>query len=107
MGEIVQEALKYVEARLEKSKFLCGNCLTLADVRAYPHLFRFDVIYHFLCMRSEGIRVRDLKRTSAWLKRLYKEISFEGCDDLQLATQFYLMGVKSAVSARDCDVKFY
>lgn len=105
--KIVQDALNHVEARLETRNFLCGDVLTLADVRAFPHLFRYDIIYHTLCLRGRGVRVRELKRTSMWLERMYKVYNFEGCDDLQIATQFYLLGGKSNISAHDCDTKFY
>ena len=107
---IVQDALDYVEnVLLAKSEFLCGDKLTIADVRAFPHLFRFDVIYHFLCMRSKGKRVSDLKRTSRWMKNMYDRVGFggEGVDDMQIATQFYLMGGRSNISSKDCSVKFY
>jgi glutathionyl-hydroquinone reductase len=108
--QIVQNALDYVENEcLRDSEFLCGDKVTLADVRAFPHLFRFDVIYHFLCMRNKGKRVSGLKRTSAWMKRMYEKVGVggEGVDDLQLATQFYLMGGRNNISAEDCDLKFY
>jgi hypothetical protein len=43
------------------------------------------------------------------MKNMYDRVGFggEGVDDMQIATQFYLMGGRSNISAKDCDVKFY
>merc|ERR1712217_304586 len=38
----LRSALAWVEDRLQQSLFLCGDTLTMADIRAFPHLFRFD-----------------------------------------------------------------
>lgn len=74
--------------------FLCGTSApSLADVRAFPHLIRFDLIYHRLMLRGEGPRIFSHKEKfphlQAWVKRMFgiPEI-FESCD-LQFATQFY------------------
>jgi glutathionyl-hydroquinone reductase len=43
------KALDELEVRLTKSRYLCGNQLTLADIRLFPTLIRFDAVYvpHF------------------------------------------------------------
>jgi glutathionyl-hydroquinone reductase len=43
------ETLDVLEARLGKSRYLCGNQPTLADIRLFPTLIRFDAVYvlHF------------------------------------------------------------
>eukprot|EP01018_Ginkgo_biloba_P030654 Gb_29988 [translate_table: standard] len=37
-----------LEAHLAASRYLCGDCLTLADIRLFTTLFRFDPVYHIL-----------------------------------------------------------
>merc|ERR1712154_715047 len=43
--------LDKMEAHLSKSLFLCGDVLTLSDIRAWVTLIRFDAVYfvHFKC----------------------------------------------------------
>jgi len=45
--------LDVLEQRLAKSRYLCGNQLTEADIRLLPTLVRFDAVYHghFKCNR--------------------------------------------------------
>lgn len=39
-------ALDRLEAVLDKSRFLTGNTVTEADIRLFPTLVRFDLVYH-------------------------------------------------------------
>lgn len=39
-------ALDRLEGMLDKSRFLLGNTLTEADIRLFPTLVRFDLVYH-------------------------------------------------------------
>merc|ERR1712167_477780 len=48
----LRSALEWFEKRVQNTDYLCGGKFTLADVRAFPHLFRFDVIYHKLMLRD-------------------------------------------------------
>jgi len=45
------DTLDWLEARLSQSRYLTGDRLTLADVRLFPTLIRFDSVYysHFKC----------------------------------------------------------
>lgn len=85
----VQSALQWVESRLQQHDYLCGSMITLADVRAFPHLFRYDVIYHYLMLRGQGAHVRDFPRVSGWLQRMFEKEAVCGTCDLQIATRFY------------------
>lgn len=85
----VQEALQWVETRLQQEHFLCGNILTLADVRAFPHIFRYDVIYHRLMLRNQGAHVRDFPCIMAWLKQMFSNETIVSTCDLQIANRFY------------------
>lgn len=40
------ESLDWLDARLAKSRFLCGDELTEADIRLFTTLVRFDAVYH-------------------------------------------------------------
>lgn len=44
----VFDSLDFIEARLDGQRFLVGNRLTEADVRAFVTLIRFDLAYHGL-----------------------------------------------------------
>lgn len=50
INEVFQK-LDELEARLSKSPFLLGSDLTLADIRLFTTLYRFDAVYvgHFKC----------------------------------------------------------
>ena len=64
-------ALDEVDAVLETSRYLCGSHLTLADVRLFTTLFRFDAVYYglFKCNRR---RISDYKNLGAYLRDLYQ-----------------------------------
>lgn len=42
------DTLDSLEVHLAASRYLCGDILTLADVRLFTTLFRFDPVYHIL-----------------------------------------------------------
>eukprot|EP00252_Welwitschia_mirabilis_P020905 TRINITY_DN5227_c0_g1_i1.p1 TRINITY_DN5227_c0_g1~~TRINITY_DN5227_c0_g1_i1.p1 ORF type:complete len:414 (+),score=33.62 TRINITY_DN5227_c0_g1_i1:117-1358(+) len=42
------DTLDIIEAHLGSSRYLCGDVFTLADVRLFTTLFRFDLVYHSL-----------------------------------------------------------
>jgi len=94
------EALQYVEQTLSSSPYLCGKTATLADIRAFPHLFRFDVIYHQLMLREpRGPKLDSFPCILAWLERMYMLPRIAACCDLPVATKFYL-GATSEESDR-------
>jgi len=63
--------LDEINAALETSRYLCGDSVTLADVRLFTTLFRFDVAYYglFKCNRR---RIQDYKNLGAYLRDLYQ-----------------------------------
>jgi glutathionyl-hydroquinone reductase len=63
--------LDEVDATLEKNRYLCGEQLTLSDIRLFTTLFRFDVVYYslFKCSRR---RIQDYSNLSAYLRDLYQ-----------------------------------
>lgn len=65
------EALDAVEARLQSHRYLVGNQLTLADVRLFTTLARFDAVYHghFKCNLR---RIVDYPAMSEYVRDLYQ-----------------------------------
>jgi putative glutathione S-transferase len=64
------ETLDFLEQRLERSAYLCGERLTEADIRLFTTLIRFDPVYfgHFKCNVR---RIADYPALSAYTRRLY------------------------------------
>jgi glutathionyl-hydroquinone reductase len=56
---------------LATNRYLCGESLTLADVRLFPTLFRFDAVYYglFKCNRR---RIVDYEHLSRYLVDIYQ-----------------------------------
>jgi putative glutathione S-transferase len=63
--------LDEIERVLATSRYLCGNKVTLADVRLFTTLFRFDVVYYglFKCNRR---RIQDYENLGPYLRDLYQ-----------------------------------
>lgn len=56
------DTLDWLEDRLSRSRFLCGNSLTEADIRLFTTLVRFDAVYHghFKCNIRQIVDYRQL-----------------------------------------------
>lgn len=65
------ETLDQIETALTTQRYLCGNQVTLADVRLFTTLFRFDIVYYslFKCNRH---RIQDYPHLSGYLRDLYQ-----------------------------------
>lgn len=63
--------LDEVDQTLATRRYLCGDAVTLADVRLFTTLFRFDVVYYslFKCNRR---RIQDYPQLSGYLRDLYQ-----------------------------------
>merc|ERR1712059_242524 len=89
----LRSALEWFEKRVQNTDYLCGGQLTLADVRAFPHLFRFDVIYHKLMLRDprgEYLKGGSYPAILAWLERVGVQPPVKAVCDLAVAAHFYL-----------------
>lgn len=64
-------SLDYIEQKLEGRKYLVGDQLTEADVRAFVTLIRFDLAYYGL-FKTNLRRVQDYQNISAYLQRIYR-----------------------------------
>ncbi len=62
--------LDELEDRLESSQYLVGNELTVADIRLFPTLIRFDLVYysHFKCNLK---LISQYKNLSRYIKNMY------------------------------------
>ncbi|CAJ1428118.1 unnamed protein product, partial [Effrenium voratum] len=70
--EGLQAALRFMDQALLRQKFLCGDQLTLADVRAFPHLIRFDLIYRQLMLRASPPPPSLPDAVREYVRRLYE-----------------------------------
>jgi putative glutathione S-transferase len=63
--------LDEIEKQLANSRYLCGEQVTLADVRLFTTLFRFDIVYYslFKCNRR---RIQDYPNLGGYLRDLYQ-----------------------------------
>ncbi len=80
--------LDEIDTALETSRYLCGNVPTLADVRLFTTLFRFDVVYYglFKCNRR---RIQDYQNLGAYLRDLYQLPSVAQTCDLESVKRDY------------------
>jgi glutathionyl-hydroquinone reductase len=80
--------LDEIEANLATNRYLCGDRLTLADVRLFTTLFRFDAVYYslFKCNRR---RIQDYKFLSAYLRDLYQQPGVAKTCDIEAVKRDY------------------
>lgn len=64
-------ALDEIDQVLQTQRYLCGDVVTLADVRLFTTLFRFDTVYYslFKCNRR---RIQDYPNLSGYFRDLYQ-----------------------------------
>ncbi|MDJ0736439.1 MAG: glutathione S-transferase family protein [Nostocaceae cyanobacterium] len=80
--------LDEIDATLETNRYLCGERLTLADVRLFTTLFRFDVVYYGL-FKCNQRRIRDYKNLGAYLRDLYQLPGVADTCDLESVKRDY------------------
>ncbi|BAZ39784.1 hypothetical protein NIES4101_57400 [Calothrix sp. NIES-4101] len=80
--------LDEIDIALATSRYLCGDQLTLADVRLFTTLFRFDVVYYglFKCNRR---RIQDYQNLGAYLRDLYQLSGVADTCDLESVKRDY------------------
>jgi len=79
--------LDEIDAALKTNRYLCGD-VTLADVRLFTTLFRFDVAYYglFKCNRR---RIQDYQNLGAYLRDLYQLPGVADTCNLEAVKQDY------------------
>ena len=80
--------LDEIDAALKTTRYLCGDRPTLADVRLFTTLFRFDIVYYglFKCNRR---RIRDYSNLGAYLRDLYQLPGVAATCDLESIKRDY------------------
>ena len=67
----VFDSLDFIEQRLQDQRYLVGDQLTEADVRAFVTLIRFDLAYHGL-FKVNLRQLREYKNIRAYVQRIYQ-----------------------------------
>lgn len=78
--------------------FIEGETLTLADVHAYPHLSRFDAIYHSLYRLNKSF-IYNHTNIAAYLSRLGAIPAFADTLDLQASKNGYFLSWNQPTNA--------
>lgn len=82
------DTLAVIDQQLARQRYLCGDRLTLADVRLFTTLFRFDVVYHglFKCDRQ---RLRDYPQLWPYARDIYQQPGVAATCDLNTIRREY------------------
>lgn len=80
--------LDKIDRTLASQRYLCGRHLTLADVRLFTTLIRFDVAYHglFKCNRR---RIADYQHLSGYLRDIYQQLGVADTCDVEAIKRDY------------------
>ncbi len=80
--------LDEIDKILATARYLCGDQVTLADIRLFTTLFRFDIVYYglFKCNRQ---RIQDYENLGAYLRDLYQLPGVAGTCSLEAIKQDY------------------
>ena len=65
------DTLDEVDLVLSQQRYLCGDRLTLADIRLFTTLFRFDIVYYGL-FKCNLRRIADYQHLSGYLRDIYQ-----------------------------------
>ena len=86
--QLLFKTLDEIDQRLATQRYLCGDHLTLADVRLFPTLFRFDAVYHglFKCDRQ---RLCDYPHLWPYARDLYQQPGVVATCDLDTVRRDY------------------
>ncbi|MEM8603818.1 MAG: glutathione S-transferase C-terminal domain-containing protein [Cyanobacteria bacterium P01_H01_bin.121] len=83
------DLLSQIDRHLANHRYLCGQHITLADVRLFTTLIRFDVAYYglFKCNRR---RIQDYEQLRGYLRDLYQLSGIAvTCDFQQIKADYY------------------
>ncbi len=84
----VFSTLDEIDAVLETNRYLCGDRPTLADVRLFTTLFRFDLVYYGL-FKCNLRRIEDYSNLGAYLRDLYQLPGVAATCDLESIKRDY------------------
>jgi putative glutathione S-transferase len=80
--------LDEIDQILSNNRYLCGDCLTLADIRLFTTLIRFDIAYYgiFKCNRK---RIADYQNLSGYMREIYQLPGVQETCNLDAVKQDY------------------
>lgn len=81
---------KFEQHLKQSGTYLTGNQLSLADIHAYPHLSRFDAVYHSL-YRLNLKFLCDYPQITGYMKRLGKIPAFANTLDIEATKEGYFL----------------
>ncbi|MEO1094571.1 MAG: glutathione S-transferase C-terminal domain-containing protein [Cyanobacteria bacterium J06638_28] len=82
------ETLDEIDALLAKQRYLCGDRLTLADVRLFTTLFRFDAVYHGL-FKCDRRRIREYAYLWPYARDIYQQPGVAATCDVETVRRDY------------------
>jgi glutathionyl-hydroquinone reductase len=65
------QTLDHINELLNTQTYLCGDLLTLVDIRLFTTLIRFDLVYYSL-FKCNQRRIQDYHQLQDYLKRIYQ-----------------------------------
>ncbi|MGB5713597.1 MAG: glutathione S-transferase C-terminal domain-containing protein, partial [Waterburya sp.] len=80
--------LDEIDTVLANNRYLCGDHPTLADVRLFTTLFRFDIVYYGL-FKCNLRRIADYSNLGAYLRDLYQLPGVAATCDLESVKRDY------------------
>lgn len=88
------DTLDWLEQRLSRQRWLVGNVFTEADLRLFPTMVRFDVVYHghFKCNRN---RLTDFPALFAWTRDIARIPGVRGTFNLPETRHHYYFSHRS------------
>lgn len=80
--------LDEIDKVLTQQRYLCGDRLTLADIRLFTTLFRFDIVYYGL-FKCNLRRIADYQNLSGYLRDIYQLPGVADTCDLESVKRDY------------------
>lgn len=77
-----------IEAVLGRNKFLCGDKLTLSDIRLFVTLIRYDVVY-FAHFKTNRNMVRDMPNMLRFMKEIYNMQGIKDTVNIEFIVKHY------------------
>lgn len=86
--KLLFETLNELDRQLATQRYICGDRLTLADVRLFTTLFRFDAVYHGL-FKCDRRRLADYAHLWPYARDLYQQPGVADTCDLNTVRRDY------------------
>lgn len=82
------EAMDFLDRHLENRRFLFGDFITDSDIRLYPTLARFAVVYYFF-FRANRTRLEEFPNLWPYARDLYQTDAFRQTTQFDLIKRHY------------------